>query len=146
MKIKFTILSFLFFLPVSLLLAQSDSEWSPVGLTSNGRNEAFGVEVWYQLNKCNGEDVVFIKFINHNNNKVTVEWSDAVFTKDLTWISNKKDNAVKTIVLKGNTTLAGACEDADMQTLVVKIHDFIVNSADFNRFKVASFKVSGDKK
>jgi len=146
MKVKITILSFLFFLPVTLLMAQSGFESSPVGLTTNGRNEAYGVEVWYQLNKCNEEDVVFIKFSNHNSYKVTVEWSDAIFTKDLIWISNKKDNAVKTIVLKGNATVAGSCEDAGMQTLVVKVRDFIDDSADFNRFKVVSFKVSGNKK
>src|ERR1035437_4724363 len=63
--------------------------WVPISLTFAGQNLQDGVEAFCQLSKCNGEDVVLIKLSNHNTDAITVEWADAVFTKELKWVSKK---------------------------------------------------------
>jgi len=101
-----------------------------------------GVEAFYQLNKCNNENVVFIKFINHNTSGVIVEWNDAVFTKDLKWVKNEKAGMVKTITIEGGETVSGDCSGKNQNVLVVNVNDFISNIDDFNLFGINSFKAS----
>jgi len=101
-----------------------------------------GVEAFYQLNKCNNENVVFIKFINHNTYGVIVEWNDAVFTKDLKWVKNEKAGAMKSLTIEGSETISGDCSGKYQIELVVKVKDFINNMDDFNLFGINSVKVS----
>jgi len=142
MTLKLNTLSLILFLSVSSIFAQSNSEWKPIGLTASGKNMQNGVEAFYQLNKCNNENVVFIKFINHNTSGVIVEWNDAVFTKDLKWVKNEKAGMVKTITIEGGETVSGDCSGKNQNVLVVNVNDFISNIDDFNLFGINSFKAS----
>lgn len=145
--LSFISLSFLLFFPFSSMFAQSNSDWNPIGLTVNGRNLQNGVEAFYQLNKCNNEDVIFIKFINHNTNEVAISWEDVVFTKDLKWVNNKKSkNNNKTLNIKANEEIHGDCLGTNKTELVIKVHDFIKNMNDFKLFKTTLFQVTNIEK
>lgn len=139
MRLKLKNLYILLFFSVSSVFAQSNSEWKPIGLTVSGKNIQNGIEAFYQLYVCNNENVIFIKFINHNNYDVTVEWKDAVFTKELKWVSN--ENIIKSLIIKADEVIFGDCSGKSQKELIVKVNDFIMNIDDFNQFKTTSFQV-----
>jgi len=139
---KFYILYFILFFSISSIFAQSNEAWSPIGLTASGKNMQNGVEAFYQLNKCNNESVVFIKFVNHNNYGISLEWKDAVFTKDSEWVVNKNVEVLKHLTLEGNTSVSGDCSGINQSDLVVKVTDIISNIEDFNLLGINSLKVS----
>lgn len=146
MLLKLSTLFSVLFLSISAIFAQSNPEWKPIGLTVSGNNIQSGVEAFYQLNKCNKENVVFIKFINHNTFEVVVEWQDAVFTKNLKWVKGKNEGIMKKIAIAGDGVATGDCIDINQMDLVVNINDFIGNIDDFNLFGINSFKVSNKNK
>lgn len=146
MTLKLCTLFSILFLSISSIFAQSKAEWKPIGLTVSGKNTYSGIEAFYQLNKCNTENVVFIKFINHNTYEVVVEWQDAVFTKNLKWVKGKNEGIIKKITIEGDGVVTGDCIDINQMELVVNVNDFIGNIDDFNLFGVNSFKVSGNIK
>ena len=105
-KILFFILLLLvvlFFAPQNKLAAQNTSTWQPIFLQVTGGNTMDGIEASFQLNKCNGLDVVYIKFFNHNDYPVKIEWTDAVFTKELKWVNNSKGVDRKSLTLPAGT-------------------------------------------
>jgi hypothetical protein len=142
MRLKYNVLSIFILFYVTSVFAQSNSNWSPIGLSVSGKNMQNGVEAFYQLSKCNNEDVVFIKFINNNANAVVVEWNDAIFTKALQLQNNQKGNNKKTLTIGANKVIFGDCSSKSQPELTVKVHDFINNIADFKLFKVTSFQVT----
>jgi len=142
MPLKLNTLYFILFFSVSSVFAQSNREWNPIGLTASGENKQNGVEVFYQLNKCNNEHVVFIKFINHNTSGIIVEWNDAIFTQDLKWVKNKNGDILKSLTIEGSETITGDCPGKNQKELIVNVNDFISNIDDFNLFGINSFKVS----
>lgn len=139
---KFCIRCFFLFFSISSIFAQSNQVWSPIGLTASGKNMQNGVEAFYQLVKCNNENVVFIKFVNHNSYGVSLEWNDAVFTKDSKWVVNKNVEQSKLLMLEGNNSVSGDCSGINQSALVVKVNDFVSRMEDFNLFGINSFKVS----
>jgi len=143
MRLTFSILSFILFFSVLSVSAQSNSSWSPIGLTVNGKNMQNNVEASYQLSKCNNEDVVYIKLFNYNTDAVIVEWNDAIFTKELKWV---KENKIKSLTIGGNEVIFGECSNTSKSELVVKVSEFIKNIDDFNKFGTTSFKVTTIKK
>ncbi|MBI5218022.1 MAG: hypothetical protein HY958_03735 [Bacteroidia bacterium] len=146
MHLKFKILSFIILFSGSFTFAQTSSDWNPIGLTVDGKNMQNGIKAFYQLNKCNNEDVVFIKFINDNTNAVVAEWNDAVFTKEHKWVGNEKGDSKKSLTIGGNVIIIGDCSGISHPELVVKIHDFIKNINDFKSFKTTFFQVTVIKK
>lgn len=146
MHLKLSTTFSILFLSIYSIFAQSTQEWKPIGLTASGKNTYNGVEAFYQLNKCNTETVVFIKFINHNTFEVVVEWQDAVFTKNLKWVNGKNEGIMKKIAIEGDGVVTGDCIDINQMDLVVNVNDFIGNIDDFNLFGVNSFKISGNTK
>src|SRR3990170_5022277 len=60
--------------------------WKGAYLTIAGTNIIDGVEVFTKLDKCESEDFVMIKFINHNGSDVIVEWVGGIYTKDRQWL------------------------------------------------------------
>jgi hypothetical protein len=142
MRLNYNVLSFFLLFSISSVFAQSNSNWNPIGLTLDGRNTQNGVEAFYQLSKCNNEDVVFIKFINNNAKAVVVEWNDAIINKELKWVSNQKGNNKKTLTIGANKVIFGDCSSKNQPELIVKVHDFINNVADFKLFKTTSFQVT----
>lgn len=142
MSLNFNILSVFLLFSVSSLFAQSNSEWNPIGLAVNGKNMQNGVEAFYKLNKCNNEDVIFIKFINYNSSAVTVEWNDAIFTNELQWTSSIKGNNKKSLIIGSNEAILGDCTETCKPELVIKAHDFIKSMDEFKLFRALSFHVT----
>jgi hypothetical protein len=142
MHLKFKILSLLILFSVSSVFAQSNSEWRPIGLTVSGKNVQNGVEAFYLLTKCNNENLVFIKLINHNAFAVTVNWYDAIFTKNTKWCRNQKADIRKSITIGANEVLNGDCSGNIHGELVVNALDFIKEIDDFLLFGIISLKVT----
>ena len=122
----------------SLLFAQSN--WSPIGLDVAGHNKVNGIEASYQLNNCNGEDVVFVQLINHNKYAVTVEWYPAVFTKESKWIRKENLSDKKSIALNPNAELAGDCSGTN-QMMMIHLKDFSITADNFFRYGTSNFSV-----
>ncbi|MBI4931626.1 MAG: hypothetical protein HY841_12725 [Bacteroidetes bacterium] len=141
---KKIILFSLFLFIASCIFAQTNSagvaSWNPIGLDVAGHNTIKGIEAFYQLNNCKGENVVFVQLINHNNYAVTVEWYPAVFTKELKWIKKENPSDKISVTLNANAELAGDCSGA-YQATALHLKDFSVNAADFNRYGVSNFVI-----
>src|ERR1017187_2517319 len=93
------ILLFFCFKNFSQTVLSNDKEeiqsWIPVSITKEDvKTESWqkiqdGVEIFFKLSTCNGEDVILLKFINHNASAVSIEWNEAVFTNSSKWIRSK---------------------------------------------------------
>lgn len=142
MKTTTLILSF-FALSFTALYAQEQNSWEPLYLLVTGHNIKDGVEGSFQVSKCAGEDVVFIKFNNRNEYPVKLEWFDAVFTQELKWIHKTGENNKKTVLLSAKTEIAGKCGSENEAILVVKMKDFIPDSNNFKRFQTSQLSVVG---
>ncbi len=144
LKVKF--LGFFLLLASTAIFAQTNSDWTPIGLTANGRNIQNGVEAYYQLSQCGDMNVVFLKFVNTNSYNIIVDWNDAVFTQQHTWAVNQKGDRRKTLVIGKHKTIFGDCQNAGVQKdLIINVRDFIGDIDQFSSFKLASFNVSSKK-
>ena len=138
----FVFLLGLFFLTsYSTMVAQTKKEWQPVFLQASGANKLNGVEASFQVATCNGEDVVFVKFINHNTYTVKLEWFDAVFTQELKWINKESSSDKKSVTLAANEETKGVCSTSGNPDLIVKMKNFITNKKDFKRYSTSQLLV-----
>ncbi|MDO9185786.1 MAG: hypothetical protein Q7W13_07225 [Bacteroidia bacterium] len=137
---------FLFLLAIFLTTsdranAQNNSDWQPIYLLVTGGNTMDGVEASFQVNTCNGADVIYIKFINHNAKPVKIEWFDAVFSQDLKWNSKEQPGDKKSLVLSANTEVKGECGKNLYPELSVKVKDFVADKKDFKRYSASQFRL-----
>lgn len=121
--------------------AQNNSDWQPIYLQVTGVNTMDGVEASFQINTCNGIDIVYIKFINHNPNAVKIEWFDAVFSQELKWYNKDQAADKKSLVLSANAEAKGACSNNLYPALFVKVKDFVADKKDFKRYSASQFRV-----
>jgi hypothetical protein len=145
MKTKFAILIWLLFAIFSIphqIRAQSISEWQPIFLNVAGDNKMNGLEASFQENTCTGEDVIFIRFINHNSYPVKVEWFDGVFTQELKWINKEKDADKKSLTLAANIEAKGECTKKLYPELFVEMKSFIADKKNFKRYMAAQLMVT----
>lgn len=138
MKIHFTQLFILPLLVFSISAHSQTSDWTPVFLTPSGNHIVNGVEAYFQQNSCSDEDVVFIKFVNTNSYAVSLEWYNAVFTKELTWVHQENDR--KSIIVPAATTLNGNCSSELM--LMVDLSLFISDPSQFKRLSTVELKIT----
>ncbi len=142
-KIKYFII-FLFALVLSIsheANAQNNSDWQPIYLLVTGGNIMDGVEASFQTNTCNGVDIIFIKFINHNANSVKIEWFDAVFSQELKWNNKEQETDKKSLVLPANSEVKGECSNNLYPALIVKVKDFVASKKDFKRYSASQLRV-----
>ena len=130
------VLCFHFFISKSF----AQTTWNPIGLSVSGNNTMNGVDALFQLNTCNGEDVVFMKLVNHNSYAVTVEWYPAVFTNDLKWIKKENLSDKKSIALDPNSEVASDCSGANPMMMNL-LKDFSVVASNFMRFGTTNFVI-----
>lgn len=102
----------LFLLPVLLLLAAI----SPLKWILD--TEINGVEFYHSIGECNGKKVVFLKFNNKNNYKVTVSWKELFVTKQI------RDKTAgfrgkKEMVLSVGETFASDCATNENEKLLI---------------------------
>lgn len=131
--------------------AQTDSGWQLIGLTLGGNNIKDGVEAFFQSNTCNGNDVIYVKFINRNDYPVKVAWVDAVFTEEQKWIY--KDAAVdkKSVFIPANSEVKGECNYSSTENiknsgnihaeLLVEMKYFVLDKKDLKRYSAGYFSV-----
>lgn len=131
----------LFFLLFFFFKNFSQTNWNPIKLNVAGHNTLSGVEASYQVNTCNGDDVVFVKLVNHNAYSVTVEWYPGVFTKELNWIRKENPSDKISVTVNPNAELAGDCSGAN-QTMMIRLKDFSVDVTNFNMYGTSDFTVS----
>ncbi len=139
---KITLVLFVLLLFFFKNFAQTNSVWEKIHLNSAGYNIVAGVEALYSLTKCNNDDVVFIKFINHNDYAVQVEWYNAVFTQDLKWIKKENLTDKKTLTLNANTEMQGDCSDTNTISLKIPLKDFVNDKTAFKRFSTSNLEIS----
>lgn len=137
-----TILLFLLLLLAShqVIQAQSDYNWEPIGLTVSGDNIQQGIQAFYRIAEYNEEKFIVIKFINYNNNDVTLEWQDGVFTHDLEWVNNSNDDSFSSISIQAKEKVSGDCSNLD-DMLVIRISDFVTDFSAFNKYRTLSLVV-----
>lgn len=121
--------------------AQTISDWQPIYLLVTGGNIMDGVEASFQVNTCDGEDVVYIKFINHGAKPVKLEWFDAVFTQELKWINKDQAAAKKSLLLPAKAQVKGDCSTTLNPELIIKLKDFVANKKDFKRYSASQLRV-----
>jgi hypothetical protein len=141
-KILFSVLllvAFIYKLPNAR--AQGNAEWQPIFLLVTGGNTVDGVEASFQLNKCGSEDVVSIRFFNHNSYPVVVEWYDAVFTQSLKWVNEERVAQRKSVTLPANSEAKGECSKTIYPKLLVKVKDFVSDKKDFKRYSASQLTV-----
>lgn len=122
--------------------AQSKQEWQPIYLNIVGDNKMNGVEASFQVNTCNGEDMIYIKFVNQNGYPVKVEWFDAVFTQASTWINKEKDSDKKSLILAAKAEAKGECSKKLYPELCVEEKLFIADKKDFKRYMANQLMVT----
>ena len=60
-KFHFYILLFILFVSFPLFsIGQTNSDWQSIFLTPGGGNIMDGVEASFQVNTCNGEDIIYV--------------------------------------------------------------------------------------
>lgn len=121
--------------------AQNNSDWQPIYLLVTGGNTMDGVEASFQINTCDGIDIVLIKFINHNPNPVKIEWFDAVFSQELKWYNKDQATDKKSLVLSAKAEVKGECSNNLYPALFVKVKDFVTDKKDFKRYAASQLKV-----
>ena len=137
----FILLTGLFFFVLPNLTAQNNSEWQPIFLQVTGANTMNGVQASFQINSCNGIDVVYVKFINHNQYPVKIEWFDGIFTQELKWIYKNSPSDKKSITLPINGEAIGDCFNNHYKELIVKLNDFVAEKKDFKRYSASQLMV-----
>ena len=143
MKKKLHLSVFIFILILSSLhqVGAQTNDWQPIFLQVTGVNTMDGVEASFQINTCNGEDIIYIKFINHNENTVKLEWFDAVFSQELKWINKDQALNKKSLILPAGKEAKGECSGKIYPELIVKIKDFVADKKDFKRYSASQLKV-----
>lgn len=114
--------------------AQSITDWQPIYLTPGGGNTIDGVEASFQVNTCNGEDIIYLKYFNHNEYAVKLEWFDAIFTQELKWINNEQPDEKKSLQLRANKGIVGECSNNLYPELVIKVKKFVADKKDVKRY------------
>ena len=145
MKKKSPILILLFALilsPSSKVNAQTDASWQPIYLLVTGHNVMDGVEAFFQVNACNNEDIIYIKYINHNEYDVKLEWFDAVFTQELKWINKDQAADKKSLLLPSKKEVNGKCSSNLYPELSIKIKVFVADKNDFKRYSASQLHVN----
>lgn len=136
-----TIFTRLAILPLFLFMFQShaQTDWTPIFLTASGHHIVNGVEAYFAKEECEGEAVVFIKFVNTNGYPVNLTWYNAVFTTNLTWVHHSNDT--QTLTVPASTTIEGVCQGGEA-VLKVNLNDFITDASTFKRLTTVHLTIA----
>ena len=133
LQILFFFISFLFS-SQTIYSNTNDPVWQTIFLTPGGGNLMDGVEAYFQLSNCNGEDVVYLKFINHNDYSVKLEWFDAACTQQWEWMYKDGEGEKKSFFIPAKTEIKGECISTVSTELVVPVKKFVADKKDFMRY------------
>jgi len=119
--------------------AQTNNEWQPVLISSDGTNEFKGVVATYSLATCNSKEIVLVKLVNNNNYALKAQWRNLVQTEDGRDLFGTGEPLL--IALAPNSQTSGDCSGNNFQ-LIIKLSDFSIKSANFKTFIAANFEVT----
>ena len=139
-KLHFSILLFFIF-SYRFTFANNGQDWQTIYLTPGGGNLMDGVEAYFQLATCNGEQVVYVKFINHNEYSVRLEWFDAIFTQELKWINKDAEENKKSLLIAPKVEAAGKCSGTGSAELIIDLKDFNTDKKEFKRYSAFQLNV-----
>lgn len=131
---QFLILLLVLIISSNIRVDAQTNKWQPIYLLVTGANTMEGVEASFQLNTCNGEDVIQVKFINHNEYAVKLEWFDGVFSQELKWVNKELAGDKKSITLAAKAEAQGTCLNNSNPELIIKIKDFVASKKDVKRY------------
>lgn len=117
--------------------AQS-TDWTPIFLTVSGNHIVKGLEGYFQKGVCNGEDVVFVKFVNTNPYPVALTWYNGIFTHEIKWYYDANDT--QSLTVPAATTSEGTCGGEAL--LVIKLTDYITDPSQFKRYCSVELTIS----
>lgn len=124
------------FLITTYTFSQNNLNWQGVFLTVSGHHEKDGVEAYFALSQCDGEDVIILKLVNKNNVDVTVSWQPAIFTQSKQWINTTK---TKTLTIGAGQTLTGDCQTNN--ALKINLQAWGISAESFYRYAMNYFDV-----
>ena len=139
-KQQFITIIFGLLISFTQLYSQNKNGWEPVYLQVTGANTMDGVDASFRLGKCNNENVVFIKFINHNDYSVKLEWFDAVFTQELKWINKDEERSKKNLLIPAGAEVSGDCSNTVSTVLMINLKSFVADKKEFKRY--SSFQLN----
>lgn len=140
-KIINLILLLVLIISSNVRVSAQTNDWQPIYLLVSGANTMEGVEASFQLNTCNGEDVIYVKFINHNEYAVKLEWFDGVFSQELKWVNKEQAGDKKTITVPAKAEAKGTCLNNSNLELVIKVKDFVANKKDVKRYSTSQLMI-----
>src|SRR6185369_5583227 len=65
------------------------------------------VDLYYSIGSCKGEQVVFLKFVNHNKTNVSISWKDVLQTQ--TGSGEKAFRGIQNLILAPGVTMNEDC-------------------------------------
>lgn len=133
----------LLFFTASTLLYNTDTkaqstDWTPIFLTVSGNHIVKGLEGYFQKGVCNGEDVVFVKFVNTNPYPVALTWYNGIFTHEIKWYYDANDT--QSLTVPASTTSQGSCGGEAL--LVIKLTDYITDPSQFKRYNSVELTIT----
>ncbi|MES2593032.1 MAG: hypothetical protein V4608_14210 [Bacteroidota bacterium] len=121
--------------------AQTISDWQLLKLDIAGHTKIKGVEAFAQSNKCKGEDVVYVRFVNHNEYPVAIKWFDAIQTNEHKWIRKEGAADKKALTLAANQDIKGDCLSELFIECIIKLKDYVDNPNNFSEYAVYHLEV-----
>jgi hypothetical protein len=121
-------------------LAFAQTNWQPMFITVSGHNVKDGVEGWFAQGECNGEAVVFVKFVNTNAAAVSLSWNDGIFTQALNWVNKTGMENTRNLRMEPSIEMAGHCGGQPL--LVISIAEFDLTATDFMRYNAHGLTIT----
>lgn len=80
-----------------------------------------GIDFYHQIAQCNGDSVVFLKFINSTNHNVLISWTGVFDTQTETGVLGWR--GTKKMILTPGTTLQVDCADTNHPECLIGFFD-----------------------
>jgi len=117
-----------------------NEQWIEAYARADGAKIVKGVEVQSVQSQCDGNDVVFIKMINHNDYEVKFDWKNAMLVNE-SWMDNPNQTVKSSIVIEAKGEVVGSCAGTFTQ-LVVKVSDFGITLNEMKYFQVTGHDIN----
>ena len=110
-----------------------ENEWT-LGPAANG------VEFYYAVDNCNGENVIYLKLTNTNAHPVIVTWKDEIWLE-----GNQAPNevsAAKTMTIPGNQAISQLCGSQPDPLLAISLNELTSSPPSLHAFTFHDVEVT----
>jgi hypothetical protein len=119
--------------------AFSQERWENGNIRADGRTAVDGVEVFYLKTQCQGNDVLFLKLVNHNSYPVKAEWIDSILENDSKWSYSSNEKS-KNVTIAASSEVKGSCSGS--RELIVHLKDLSSNPNLFQYFSASGLTIT----